>query len=218
MCIYCGVRPSVKREHVVAKVFFDVLPPNVPTVPSCHECDSGMGDGEKRPLHHDEEYMRNVMCMSERAVQASETVRKLGSTKLLGSFRNSIPLAISVLNRSRPVYLKNRSGIIIPRVEHAYTVETSRVKRVVRKIVRGLHFKKYKAPLDFDAEIKVTFDLRNEDFHLFHSFITEVPWETLGNEVFLWKSAPFGDKPGYGIWLMVFYKVFGVFALTKPRD
>src|SRR3712207_4328016 len=56
VCAYCGERPAVNKEHVVARGFFGKpYPGNLIVVPACRPCNAGTGDGGERPLSEDEE-------------------------------------------------------------------------------------------------------------------------------------------------------------------
>ena len=217
LCVYCGIRPAVKREHPVGKVFFDKLPAQMITVPSCDECDSGTGDGGTTALHHDEEYMRNMLCMRDDIAETHPVAMKLMNTKVMGSFANSIPLAKSVLKTTKLVNVRTQQGIWLPDQRHVYHVDLDRFRRVVRKIVRGLHYARERKPLSYDAHIEVLPDLTDRDFDMFLSFFAE-GWYGLGDKVFVYKAARFPDKPDHGMWLMVFYKSFAVLAATMTKE
>jgi len=68
-------------DHVVAESFFitgagDKLPEVMLTVPSCHPCDSGRGDGGPRDFHLDENYVRNAI-VSRLGMEGHPVAKKL---------------------------------------------------------------------------------------------------------------------------------------------
>src|SRR5262245_57848612 len=133
LCIYCLTRPAKNNEHVVASCFFTrPLPPQMITVPSCRGCNAGRNDGGVRDLNLDEEYMRNAICM--RHDMDHPVAKTLRQGKVIRSFENSPPLAMSFLKDSRPVRLRTRQGIFFPDVHHTMNVELPRIARVLKKI------------------------------------------------------------------------------------
>src|SRR5687767_4587691 len=88
LCAFCGIRIGTRRGHVIPRGFFKVLPKENATVPACPECENGTGDGGPRPISQDEEYVRNVLCMSADAEQHDDA-QHVFSDAVVKSFRNS---------------------------------------------------------------------------------------------------------------------------------
>lgn len=189
MCVYCGIRSAQKREHVIAKVFWQdrQLPSNVVTVPSCHQCDSGTGDGGTAALHHDEEYMRNILCIREEAEHPVAVA--LRDSKVMRSYQNSPGMLKSLVSTTRMVTVRSSAGIYLPTPRPSFVADLNRIRRVVRKIVRGLYFAKKGSPLPPDIVIDVLPDVSGEDCLSYLKLFREPPNEWQG----------YGDRDGHGV-------------------
>jgi hypothetical protein len=139
MCAYCGVRPASDDEHVVARAFYVNVPKHAATVPSCSDCNQRRGDGGPRNLPLDEEYVRNVLCMSEGG-QRHPVAEELFNGTVLRSFKNSPKLTASVLRASRFTELGTEEGVFEPYSSPIFYPEVPRLQRVLRKITKGLYY------------------------------------------------------------------------------
>src|SRR5688572_13291308 len=90
MCVYCGVRPAVKQDHVIGRVFWESAkrPKKMITVPSCNECDNGTGDGGPYGMNIDENYLRDVVCLRHDAA-SHPTAKNLVGDNVLRSLDHS---------------------------------------------------------------------------------------------------------------------------------
>lgn len=213
-CVYCGIRPAVKREHVVAQVFFDKpLPTQMLTVPSCDACDSGRGDGGDCDFHVDEDYMAKVLCTRLNADRHPVVKKKLLDGTVARTYARNSDLRTALFAKSQTVMLPTISGIYAP--HRTMNVNLNKIRRVCRKIVRGLHYGNFKETIPRNANIDVWPDLPQQQFNQFLTLFKN-PWFGWNNAVFLYRFAKITDHPGMSAWLMVFYDYFAVVALVQP--
>ena len=205
-------------DHVIAETFFiagdgDKLPAEMITVPSCHACDSGRGDGGPRDFHLDEDYVK-IVIVTRLGMDGHPVARKL-VPKAVRAYENSPKLAAAVLGRSEErVLLSEVRGILHPVVARTMNVEIERVWRVIRKIVRGLHFKNRGIPLTHRATIDVWEDLSQERLHELMALM-HCPWYGWESGVFLYKFMGIAGHPESSVWLMVFYERYAILAVAN---
>lgn len=123
-CIYCGA-PASTRDHVPPKVLLDQpYPPNLRTVPSCRDCNSGAS--------LDEQYFLVLLghVASSRSIEA-----KLAPGGLIDRTLSYAPALEERLLRALDVDEDTGNPVIKP--------EMQRVKRVVQKIAVGLFALRY---------------------------------------------------------------------------
>jgi hypothetical protein len=215
-CIYCGIRPAVKNEHVVGKVFFDKLPLDVITVPSCDECDKGKGDGGLCDFHLDEEYMRNVLCLKTDVGTHRGAFNLL--PKVMRSIGRSFPMAQATVATSHLVNVRTQQGIILPN-QLAFNVNLTRVERVIKKIVRGLFYAKEYSRLPNDVEFGIDLDVSPAKLDEYRAMFLGDPnlWYGMG-DVFMYKAARQASASFQTMWLMVFYRSHAIMACTATKE
>ena len=202
-------------EHVVARVFFDTLPKDMITVPSCHECDAGRGDGGPRDFHLDEEYMRNVLCLKT-DLDTNAAATALVKGKVIPSIARSHTMQQWTVSTTHQVLQQTTSGILVPRL--AYTVDLSRIERVIRKIIRGLYFAKERTALPLDVEIAVKAELSQDEFdHYLGQYSDPDQWFGVGKNIFLYKAMRSPERPYETGWLMIWYGAHACVAFTCTR-
>jgi hypothetical protein len=220
-CIYCGKRPAVKNEHVIAESFFitgdsDKLPAVMVTVPSCKECDSGRGDGGPRDFHLDEEYVRNAL-VSRVGMENHPIANKL-MPKAARAFGRSVGLAVTMFGTAKELtILRKQKGILVPTPVVKVDVDMKRFHRVFKKIVRGLHYANYKKPVAPDANIQVWVDLDRDAVHKVMATLTG-PWYGWTNGVFMYKYSHLKGRQDVSLWLMLFYDRFAAMATVNVPD
>ncbi|HEV2292269.1 MAG TPA: hypothetical protein VGR35_00340 [Tepidisphaeraceae bacterium] len=218
LCVYCFQRPAVKMDHVVGKVFFDELPQQMIIVPSCHECDSGTGDGGERDLHLDEEYMRNVLCMRHDTASLNPIAKRLSQSQVIRSFDKSPLLARSVFSTWEPLHIWS-PVYSLPTDRYLFTVRHVRTDRVIRKITRGLYYHRERQPLPADSVINVIGNLTEEQVDMFLPMFVEPYWFGMEQHVFAFKQAHFPDRRDHVLTLMVLYQSFAAVSVTmSPQD
>jgi hypothetical protein len=221
ICVYCGERPAVNDEHVVAKCLFTPPLPPMITVPSCRECNAGRADGIDRDLSLDEEYLRNVVCMRHDNDHPVAARLRLG--KVIRSFENSLPMTKALLNGSQPVLLKTATehpDVYLLDQSGSFNVDLSRIARVLKKIVRGLFYAREGMSLPQDYEVRMAPDLPLSTFQEMINMLGDScdDWYGLGDNVFVYRSLRTREDRFRTVWLMVFYESFACSAYTFPRE
>jgi hypothetical protein len=106
-------------------------------------------------------------------------------------------------------------------------VDTSRVLRVVKRIVRGLHYHENQAILsqDYDVNVFTTeyfdYDLNDEQRELFlKEFVIptlSLPYKTVGNGIFKYKIGRSSNKDCC-VWVFLFFDKVPFLSVTLPKS
>jgi hypothetical protein len=215
-CIYCGSLIDITADHVPPECLFErPLPANLITVPACKPCNQRFGrDDEyfKTALvfrwdtdTHPVAQVRRESAMRAVARQEAEGFRRL--------FTDTLEEASIVLP----------SGLYVGEGGR-FVADMERIRSVVRRIVRGLHFAKVGVALPVDQEILVLEDeileqaapdIRKEMLHALAPVLRREP-EQMGDDVFtfFWRS----QGPHSSEWFMAFYSRVMFFGATAPED
>lgn len=138
-CIYCGSIERMTRDHVPPKLLFSrPYPNNLPTVPSCQNCNGG--------FQSDDEYLRLVLLMRKESFQNPEVqsilpavVRSLASPRRIG-------FAKAFFQQCGEIEMRSRAGLYIGHGP-GFQPDYERLKRSVTRIIRGFFFIRRKSPL-----------------------------------------------------------------------
>ena len=220
LCIYCQDRPANTVEHVIARAFFGSMQPRrAIKVPACAECNGGRGDGGRRPLTMDEEYVRTVLA-SELNSSNHPVAAKLLTNEVQRSFENSPGLLHHLGANMRVVNARTAQGIIIPNMPQM-TIDGYRIARVLIKIVRGLFYAVNDRPLPPKWPVQVSARITGTQLKTISGMMDRwkrnTGWWNVGDEkAFTFKCAM--DKPDStaSIWLLVFYQSVAFCAHTVP--
>ena len=116
-CVFCGDPPTT-CEHAASRILLDdPLPDDLPTVGSCHRCNSGFS--------RDEEYLA---CLIDCVISGSTAPDKLERAKVRASLIHSPSLAARIAS----CRAEDTSGTII------WKPEDSRVRNVIVKLGAGM--------------------------------------------------------------------------------
>lgn len=214
-CVYCGVTTDVTDDHVPPKCLFQPpLPSNLITVPACRTCNERFG--------LDDEYFKTAMVFRwdtdahpvalarrESALRAVAREQAIGFRRLFTDSLESAPIVL-------------RSGIFVEEGGR-FDADINRIRAVVKRIVRGLHYTKLGITLPYDQEIMVLEDetleqfapdIRTDMLRSLAPLFRGEP-EQIGDEVFtfFWRSQGTNSSE----WFMVFYSRIIFFGATAPR-
>ena len=157
LCPYCLERESDTQDHVVPEGLFDVAPPGgYIKVPACEPCNNGHS--------RDEEYFL-FMILAEATFTsdvANRVLDRMANDHRSGR-RRRIGLVKAVQAKLRPASIYTPAGIYLGR-GGATELDTSRVNRVLVKMIRGLYFHEFGAPLPQAAAVFV--EIKPEAEHL----------------------------------------------------
>jgi len=116
MCVYCGGTPNT-RDHVPSRVFLDEpLPPDVPVVDACEDCNNSFS------IH--EQY---VACLLECVINGSAEPDEVERYKVKKILTENPSLGVRIAEGCT----KDDNGKLV------WKVEEDRVKTVIMKLARG---------------------------------------------------------------------------------
>jgi hypothetical protein len=218
-CGYCGGRKNLSKDHIPPKSLFSTPRPNdLITVPSCKRCNEGSSK--------DDTYFRDVLVLSQ-DLAANQMVQPLIKT-VLRSFKRmeSTKYFWSIYSKFAQHDARTRHGIYVgsqPTLE----VDLGRVLRVVKRIVRGLHYHENQVRLSPDYEVNVfttehfDYDLNDEQRELFlKEFLIPtlpLPYKTVGNGVFKYKMGHSTNKDCC-VWVFLFFDKVPFLSVTLPKS
>jgi hypothetical protein len=148
LCVYCVSNEADTEDHVVAEGFFETAPEGgYIKVPACYACNNR--------LSRDEEYfLVAVLAESTLGSQTANRVLDRLSEDHRSGRRKRTGLAISLLDKVRPINVHSPSGIHLGTAS-GVELDTERANRVLEKTLRGLYFHHFGTPLPIDARVYV---------------------------------------------------------------
>lgn len=212
-CVYCGKDFPETMDHIPPKSLFpSPRPDNLITVPCCEQCNKGFEEND--------EYFRNVIVANERVSQQPEAKKLV--KKLIRSFDRPEGFKKVKEWRSRLSFpeIQTKGGIFTG-IKPIYEIESDRMRSVIDRITKGLHFKEEKEILRKDYEITSFFD--QECFRipaicrliLFEEVIEPMkkiePIE-IGKNIFSYRRKSLEDQD---CWLYVFFNEVGFLSFVK---
>ena len=211
-CIYCSQQPGSNPDHVPPKSYFEPpRPSNLITVPCCRPCNKG--------FTKDDDYLRTALSVRDDIVRDPRRLHLQNWRDRSWARSESVPLRRRILQQTFRTNLKMPSGLIIPE-QHAFTLETDRVRRVLTRYTKALfyHHKGFPLPLDAQVVADVSFESNAGIQDLSPQFLSGKGWWVLGKDEFRysWNSAE--DEPTTTIWLFVFFNSVPFFTMTMPSS
>ncbi|HZZ42704.1 MAG TPA: hypothetical protein VFE58_07180 [Tepidisphaeraceae bacterium] len=190
------------------------------TVPSCDMCNTGIGDGTKRPMSEDEEYMRTVMCMAASNAGPHPVVDALTQGPIIRQLQRRPGLAFKFAETLKMGWGQTPSGFFIPN-QSTVSVDANRLVRVITKITKGLFYYHMTTPLPTSLIVRVMLDLPVAEFYQLKELLlkcSNIGVRAYPDKVFTYIGARSIKLPGISMWLMSFYNRFSVFAVTTARE
>ncbi len=194
-CAYCGVSGvRLTKDHVIPKLLYPASKANSKvqrlTVRACEKCNNGWSD--------DEAHFRNVLMLCGEANQA---VKELFSSSVIRGLRkeDGKRRVSDLWKMMQPVQTPTGDRHII------YPATDLRFIRILKKIVRGLHFKHQFGRLISDEMITaelLTFIVPQE-------FIKIAPIIHYETDIFnyqFFNFDDFDDMPMSFVWILTFFE------------
>lgn len=207
LCVYCLRNAADTEDHVVAEGFFEKAPDaGYIKVPACYACNNS--------LSRDEEYFL-VAILAEATAQsqtANRVLDRLAEDHRSGRRRRS-GLAVALLEKVRPTDVYSPGGIYLG-TGHAVELDTTRVNRVLEKIVRGLFFHRFGRPLPLDATVYVEIkpELDRMQSPVIAAALSQAP-SFLG-DVFMYRFFSPADGKDATSWALGFYDAVLAIGVT----
>ena len=208
-CVYCGAASEITRDHVPPKSFFpNPRPSNLATVPSCPCCNH---KGSK-----DEEFFLVSLMLSDAGLK--DTGKSMWESRLPRMLNRHRGVRLAMKKRMKRVNLTSPSGLYLGR-RLAQEVDYKRLDRVVVKIIKGLYFLEYSAPLPQSTSVQCQWlntPALAEDTksHLQDTRLGKHGW--LG--VFEYKVAHVPEQPDRSIWFLLFFDYALWWGITGTWD
>ncbi len=200
-CIYCGVLGELTRDHVPPKNLFpEPRPDNLITVPCCSKCNSSFAA--------DDEHFRTMIACAEQSA-AHPQGQRLWPT-ILRQLRRKGDSAITELIRQSFGTTVDIPGAIL------------RVDRVLRRVVKGLHYHETGASMPDHWEIRTNLSSDFGDCGGLAGAINAfrcAPGHTermFGNGVFCYQVVDWPGRDLGNVWLLSFFECIGLLCASGP--
>lgn len=216
-CVYCGATEDLTEDHVPPQCLFPKPRPRLIKVPACKACHA--------PTSKDDEYFRMRICISAEGgdhPDAKNNFEPIFRALQRPEFQG---MAKTLIKDSREVWLRTASGIYVEKTL-AFSVDLTRIFRVVERTVRGLFFEETGRRLDpaYDVMVHSNDTLSGQDpaslqelTRVILAPLANRPATVIGNEVFVYRYAITADDPNVSAWALTFYRNVPFLALTAPR-
>jgi len=217
LCIYCGQKGILSRDHVPPKTLFaDPRPSNLISVPSCTTCNAGAS--------LDDEYFRLVHTLRIDIFTHPDAFRNWKSVKrsLYNPQKENFKQVF--LNTLQKINIYTKEGIFISETG-IYEVDIQRIKRVVERTVKGLFYHEMKTRLSDNYEVTVFSSSEMtyfpSDVHNFlesevFPLLISIKPKVIGRNVFSYRSFFADNDTNLSVWLLIFYKTEAFLCWTLP--
>lgn len=210
-CGYCGRTEPLTRDHIPPRSLFEKpYPSDLITVPCCETCREGWSD--------DDEYFRAAVVSSlnvygeSKAQQACDALlRSIEKPQKKG-------FAKRILQSLHDVEIKSESGIYLGTVP-AFSLDKSRIHRVLQRIIRGLFFHSFQCPLPLSYEALCYF----QQFGFGYlpqklNMITFPQSHSIGNGTFEFSYRQIHEDKNSTVWVGLFYSRLPFIGFTRPKS
>ena len=215
ICAFCGLSTIVTDDHVPPRNIFPPPQPNnveLITVPGCEKCNQGSAAD-------DEQFKVYITLKS--GMNEAAPLKLHQSTKR--TVRSNQKIRKQIFRNSTPLYLPSGDSSNFER-QIIYKFDPSPIRRVARKIIKGLYFKHCGECIEGKAEISLYL---SEDIKQ-HQIITieALARDTgrLGEHHIVGKNREFRyafaeTEVKYGTsWVLVFNDLCAMVGLTIPKE
>lgn len=210
-CVYCGAAKATTDDHIPPKGLFPVpRPSTLVTVPACVSCNAGFSA--------DDEYFKVSLLLRHDVAGQPAFKDRLDSLYRSWARPQSRRFAQAVFNSIRVVELRSQAGLFLGRAP-AHSINPERVGKVIRRIVKGLHFHERNQRIPDDHDVHVIPWIESDA-----STLNSLPRFFLGQrivrigDVFEYTWAAAQDRPFTSIWLFRFYGKAVCLASVLPTQ
>ncbi len=214
-CAFCGKVTEITNDHIPPRNIFPYPQPNeveLITVPGCKDCNHGN-------TKNDEAFKLYITLKS--GMEGEGPLKLHESTKR--TVRKNMKIRNLLIDNSTPLFLPSKVPSIFTR-QNIYRFNPEPIRKVGRKIIKGLFFKHFKECIEGKAEISLYL---SEDFKMYQMITVEdLAKETgrhgsrheVGNNrefryVFAQTEAKYGTS-----WILVFNNLCAMIGLTIPKE
>jgi len=208
-CYLCGVRPGISKDHVPPKTFFpDPARWQLRTVRACIECNRGAS--------LDEEYVRDCLALVGYNEAAQDlfwnaTVRSIIEPRATLTRATKLD---QIKRDIRQMTIRTPAGLVLGHAP-GLTMDMERVKRVVLKIVKGLHVLHVGTRIPNDADLHIGFEPPRDIVKMIRDSTTYYGHYP---KVFHYRSSMTAGADGVraSLWLLVFFERLLVVVGVDP--
>jgi len=212
ICYLCGKKPAEDRDHIFPRNLFpEPRPANLPTVPSCRECNNS--------LSNDEEIFRSFIASGI----AFETLSgyRIWTERIRPRLKKNtrgFKTLLRKLVKEVPVFSPNGNYLgTAPTLQP----EQEKIDRVLKKISKGLYYLETGHPLPDD--VCLLFQYVGEDLQKmlappFDNAIQGAERIDFGQNVVTYWRKTIEDNPTNSITWLVFYGVKGFIIVTYQEN
>jgi hypothetical protein len=219
MCVFCGIAVGSTRDHIPPKTLFSSpRPPNLITVPSCHECNLGTSK--------DDMYFRDCLVFGQET--SSPVAKAQIGESVLRSFRmpERKGYCQSFMNNVVNIDLVSNGGIYLGKA-NALKIREDRLVNIASKIVQGLFFHEYGAILPnshsaiampLTKRVLAEPQCRDGIHETCNHLMTATQRTTIGQGVFSYWHHRYEEDPYQSLWLLLFFERTAFLGMTPNRD
>jgi hypothetical protein len=212
ICVYCGGTYE-DDDHVPPQCLFPKpRPSDLITVPSCRQCNRRWG--------LDDEYLRDVLALGTMDGPVMPELQPIHEAMRRSLARTKFrPPARALLDTSRVEWVQVGSPIL----QRGYVarIDATRIKRVICRIVRGLHYHESRRLMPLSNDIAVVLgnkmrSLASWDKPLMRETVRSIrngQWRAIGR-TFGYAFTLAHDEPDSGGWFLSFYGRATFFCLV----
>lgn len=155
LCAYCGLNEATTEDHIPPKAIFpNPLAAHLLRVPACATCHGGTSD--------DDEYFRDSLVKQFRVAEsplAQEQLGKMFRAAAKPEKRRYLQRVVESFDTARIV---TPAGIELGTAPVVH-VDAERVRAVLKRVVRGLHYIETGVPLSKDIRLQVAVEANNPE-------------------------------------------------------
>lgn len=219
VCVFCGETNNVTDDHVPPKnIFPPPRPNNLITVPACIKCNS--------IISKDEEYFRLKLCMNQEVGDHPDAKRNREIIFRSLYRQEAKGLRNSFMKDTRKVQLKTPGGLYLDK-RYIFDVDTERIFRVVKKIIRGLYYHETGNRLDNNCEVdvhsndtlsdnspEILQDLQNK---ILIPLSNKTP-TIIGRQTFSYRFHIADENSYFSVWILTFYGNVNFLSFTGTQS
>jgi hypothetical protein len=215
ICAFCGSLTIVTNDHVPPSNIFPGPQPNdveLVTVPGCKKCNHGS-------TVDDEQFKVYITLKS--GVDGAAPLKLHQSTKR--TVRRNRKIRKQIVENSTPLYLPSGDSSTFE-IQNIYKFDPGPIRRVARKIIKGLYFKHFGECIDGKAEVSVYLsdDIKHHQITIIEDLARDTgrlgEHHTVGqNREFHYAFAETEVKYATS-WVLVFNHLCAMVGLTIPKE
>jgi hypothetical protein len=210
VCVYCGAPGARTMDHIPPKALFArPLPDDMITVPACDQCHGSTA-------MDDEYFAFVVLCAVELGrVPGAESARDRLTRGIAEPPRRRF--GMNLLKAMHDIEIRTPSGIIIGK-RPGMRVDEARMRKVMTRIIRGLHAKVRGAKLSARAKVGVRL-IQSHSYHVLDDLVN-ARWDLdqiAAGGAFRYQYAALPEEPGRSVWLAGFYQRVIILGVVGGR-